>query len=102
MQLEEDGDDDDSFDLENSNRGMPSAYLDELSHRFEDMGELVPGDNGQTKENPPAEEAVQSRWIERQGRELEFVVSRKHSQLIVDGMLPAGCRFPIVRESYFR
>jgi len=76
---------------------MPAAYLSDLSRKFEEMGELVPGDNGQTNDgqgDEPAGEEEQRRWTERQGRELEFVFGRKHNQLIVDGISLGVLRVP--------
>jgi hypothetical protein len=79
------------------NGEVSGAYLNELSHTFEDLGELLPGTNG--TELPVGESVedavVQESWTTRQGRELDFVQGRKYNQLIVDGMLSAmfiACR----------
>jgi hypothetical protein len=71
-----------------ANRQMPRVYMNELSHRFEDLGELDEEDAPLPGEGPAdvAEAETEERWTAREGRELEFVQGRKYEQLIVDGV----------------
>lgn len=57
------------------NRGMPQSYVDELALRYADLGEPLTI-AGEVKE-VVTEVEQREHWVERDGRQLEFVRGRK-------------------------